>query len=138
MGKSLQVKVKTTTLIASLEKALTERGKRWGESEKALLKYEKDKTAYNEAVIKLVKSGKVTITEATVWNRYSNEKAVQLNITGIIPRASLPADPESPDSYREYEYKTDKETIENALRVLKMTEQEYVNASTIASVSQYL
>jgi hypothetical protein len=139
MGKSLQVKVKTTTLITSLEKALTEREKRWAESEKSIAQYAKDKKAYEEAIVKLVKTGKVKITDANLWrNRYSDDKMAQVNITGEIAKTALPKEPESPNSYTEYEYKNDKEAIENAVRVLKMTEQEYVNASTIASVSKFL
>jgi hypothetical protein len=38
----------------------------------------------------------------------------------------------------EYEYRSQKEEIENAIRILKMTDEEVVNTSTYNAVARYL
>jgi hypothetical protein len=47
-------------------------------------------------------------------------------------------EPERPESYSEREFKRDMENISQAIRVLKMTDQTEVNASTYKSVAEYL
>jgi hypothetical protein len=141
MGKSLQVKVRTETIIKSLERSLAEREKRMETQIKAELQYEKEKKAYEEALVKLVKTGKVSITDATVWNRHrlAHEKVATINMSGEVAVSALPKEPTPVENdYRQHQHNTEKEEIENALRILKMTEQEFVNASTIASVSKFL
>jgi hypothetical protein len=56
----------------------------------------------------------------------------------MLPAGALPNEPERPEGYSEREYKRDYEAISQAVRVLKMTDQEYVNASTYKSVAEYL
>ena len=137
----LAVKIKTSTLIEALEKALTQREKRWASQEKAQADYEKQVEAYNEAILKLVKSGKGKITDASEgWShRHDKKSKVQdFNVTVEIPKTFVPKKPEQPEMYREYEYKNEKQEISSSIRVLKMTDQEYVSASTYKSVTQYL
>ena len=137
----LAVKIKTSTLIEALEKALTQREKRWASQEKAQAEYEKQVEAYNEAILKLVKSGKGKITDASEgWSHRHDKKAKtkDFNVTVEIPKSLVPEKPEQPEVYREYEYKNEKEEISSSIRVLKMTDQEYVSASTYKSVTQYL
>jgi hypothetical protein len=38
----------------------------------------------------------------------------------------------------EYQYKEQKEEIENAIRILKMTDEEVVSTSTYQAVARYL
>lgn len=140
MGKSLQVKVKTGVLVSALEKALGERKKRYEESEKAEKKHHQDKKAYQASLLKVVRSPKAVVTEARHYNHWTskdNDKQ-EVTVTVMVPKSLLPKEPEQPEQYHEYQYKNDCDEINNAIRVLKMTEQEYVNASTLASVSKYL
>lgn len=140
MGKALQVKVKTGVLVSALEKALGERKKRYEESEKAEKKYHQDKKAYEADLVKVSKSPKAVVTEARHYHHWAskdNDKQ-EITITVVVPKSLLPKEPEQPEMYHEHQYKNDCDEINNAIRVLKMTEQEYVNASTLASVSKYL
>ena len=124
-----------------MEKALTQREKRWASQEKAQAEYEKQVEAYNEAILKLVKSGKGKITDASEgWtHRHEKKSKVQdFNVTVEIPKNIVPKKPEQPEMYREYEYKNETQEISSSIRVLKMTDQEYVSASTYKSVTQYL
>ena len=138
----LSVKVKTSTLIEALEKALDQREKRWANQEKAEADYEKAMEAYNLAILKLVKSGKGKITEATKsyqWRAHKNtSKTVEFSATIEFPKGVVPKEPEAVNEYREHEYKNETKEISSSIRVLKMTDQEYVSASTYKSVTQYL
>ena len=137
----LAVKIKTATLIEALEKALAEREKRWANQEKAQAEHEKEMEAYNQAVMKLVKSGKGKITDATEGYSYRHNKKSKVqdfSVTVEIPKNLVPKMPEQAETYREYEYKNETKEISSSIRVLKMTDQEYVSASTYKSVTQYL
>ena len=137
----LAVKIKTATLIEALEKALAEREKRWANQEKAQAEHEKEMEAYNQAVMKLVKSGNGKITDATEGYSYRHNKKSKVqdfSVTVEIPKNLVPKMPEQAETYREYEYKNETKEISSSIRVLKMTDQEYVSASTYKSVTQYL
>ena len=137
----LSVKVKTSTLIEALEKALDQREKRWANQEKAEADYEKAMEAYNLAILKLVKSGKGKITDASegYYGRQDKKSKVQdFSVTVEIPKNLVPKKPEQAETYREYEYRNETKEISSSIRVLKMTDQEYVSASTYKSVTQYL
>lgn len=138
----LAVKIKTTTLIKALETALAEREKRWANQEKAQIDYEKAVDAYNALILKLVKSGKGKITDASKGYSFRRDsiksKVVEFTATIEFPKGIVPKEPETVNEYREHEYKNETQEISSSIRVLKMTDQEYVSASTYKSVTQYL
>ena len=140
MSKSISVKVKVSTLISSLEKALVEREQRFANQEKEQALYEKAKEAYNLAILKLIKSkGVVTDASRNRWYSSNTKKnTVEFQVTMELPKTALPAEPEQPEAYSDHRYERETTEIKQAIRVLKMTEQEYVNASTLKSVSEYL
>ena len=141
MGKSLQVKVKVSTLISALEKALSEREKRYKEQEAEQAKYEKEVEAYNLSVLKLIKAGKGKVTEASrshYFEHRRNNKEAVFSVTVTLPKGLLGDEPQAPEAYQDWRWKNDREEITQAIRVLKMTEQEFVSASTYKSISQYL
>jgi hypothetical protein len=142
MSKSLSVKVQVTMLISALEKSLAERKKRYETQELEEVKFEKSIQAYNASVLKLIKAGKGEIEEASrnSWHRVTknNKGKVAFSVVVMLPAGALPNEPERPEGYSEREYKRDYEAISQAVRVLKMTDQEYVNASTYKSVAEYL
>jgi len=140
MSKSLSVKVKTQKVIDALEKALADREKRFANNDKVEAEYKKAKEKYQAELIKLAKSPKAKITEASHYSHYStrNKNEQEINFTVVVPATLLPKEPESRSLYAEYEYKREVEEITNAIRLLSMTDDEYVNASTMKSVSQYL
>jgi hypothetical protein len=140
MSKSISVKVKVGTLISSLEKALVERSQRFANQEKEEARFEKEKEAYNLAILKLVKS-KGVITDASRQRWYHNNsksKTVEFSVTMELPKSALPTEPTQVETYPEHRYTRETDEIKQAIRVLKMTDQEYVSASTLKSVSEYL
>lgn len=140
MGKAISVKVPTAKVIKALEDALVVREQRFADNEKSEAEYRKAQVKYKADLMKLVKSPKARVTDATHFAHYAtrNNAEQEINITICIPRELVPAEPERAECYLEWEYKRDVEEIGNALRLLRMTDDQYVNASTMAKVSQYL
>ena len=142
MSKSLSVKVKTTTLIKALEEALAQREKLWANQEKETERYAKEQEAYNASILKLVKSGKGTITEASENKWYSRHepkgKTRSFSVTVELPKSVIPTEPKEKQELHEHTYTRETEAIKPGIRILKMTDQEYVNASTYKSVAEYL
>ena len=140
MSKQMAVKVQTTKVIKALEEALKIRDKKFADSKKAEAEHKKAVEKWNDDLKKLVKSPKAKVTEANTYERWhqKNEVEQEISVTIKVPRSLVPKEPESPSNYHERVYKDEVEEINNALRLLRMTDQEYVNASTMKSVSQYL
>lgn len=140
---TVKVKVKVSVLISHLEKALAEREERYKNQDKAQDKYEKEVEKYNLAVLKLLKAGKGSVEEASRNTYYERTKGkgktmIAFNATVLLPIGSLPDEPECPDRYNEHSFRHEKQEIQQAIRVLKLTDDTYVSASTYASVAKYL
>lgn len=140
MAKSLNLKIKKAKLITTLEAKLKELEANYKNNDKRQAQYDKEMEAYTAAILKLVKSGKATL-ESADENRYygSRRKTTkEFQVTVSIPKSLVPEQPEQPKTYEDYRYKQDKEAITNALRMLELSDDEYVSASTLRSVSEYL
>ena len=140
MSKQMAVKVQTTKVIKALEEALKIRDKKFADSKKADAEYETAMKKWNDDLKKLAKSPKVKITDVSAYHRWSSKTTSEreISVTMTVPTALFPAEPKNKDSYNEHAYAREVDEINNALRLLAMTDQEYVNASTMKSVSQYL
>lgn len=141
MSKQMAVKVQTTKVIKALEEALKIRDKKFADSQKAQVDYDKASSKYKDDLAKLVKHPKAKVTDASSnerWYVKQTDQEQEISVTIRLPRALVPKEPENQSNYHERSYKDEVEEINNALRLLRMTDQEYVNASTMKSVSQYL
>lgn len=140
MAKSLNLKIKKAKLIKTLETALAERKVRYENNAKLEAQHEREMEAYNAAILKLIKGGKAEFDEASRCHHYGNRRQtkVEFTVTVKIPKSLAPQEPERPEQYPDYRYRADKEAIENALRMLELSDDEYVSAGTIRSVSEYL
>jgi len=138
---TIKVKVKTSVLIAHLEKALAEREQRHKNQEKLQKDYQRELQKYNLAVLKVLKSSKPEILETNeiYYHQETRDgKRKVYSVTVVLPKSALPVEPEKPDTYQRYEYEHEKDEITQAIRVLKLTDEQYVSASTYASVAKYL
>lgn len=142
MSKNLSVKVKTSTLTKALEEALSIRKKRWDTETKRKADHKKAEEAYHLSLLKLLRANKAKITDASEAYRYRRDDPTEKNITFscqiVLPKTAVPEKPEDFCEYHEHQYKREREDIEQAIRILKMTDQEYVSASTYRSVAEYL
>lgn len=133
MAKAISVKVSTAKVIKALEDKLDTSKKAIASNEKKRKDYEKVEKAYSKEVADLVFK-QIAKAEVSAHENWRNE----LNVTITLPAGSVKL-PEKPSIDLERELgQYEIVEIENAIRILKMTDEEVVNASTFNKVAQYL
>jgi len=133
MSRALSVKVATPKVIKALEAKLEAGTKAISNNEKKRKEYEKVEKAWAKEVADLVIK---QISKAEVNANENWRGEVSVNFT--VPSGSIKL-PEKPSIELEQELGRYEVTeIENAIRILKMTDEETVNASTFKSIAQYL
>ncbi len=138
-GKAISVKIATPKVIKALEASLAKLNNDFSTQEaneakhkKAMEKHKKEVVAYAIANIKKAENFR---TNFRSWNGTLN---IDFDLTGIS-ESDLPKEPEKDyTTMNEWQYKEQKEEIENAIRILKMTDEETVNTSTYNAVARYL
>lgn len=139
MSGSVKVKVRRAVLIKHLEKALAERKSRYENQEKAQEQHKVAMKKYHAEILKLIKTKGVITDASSHYFRQQDDDSHEISATVSLPKSvKLPKVPEAPECYRDYEWRRDREGIEQAIRVLTLAEDEFVGASTYNSVSQYL
>ena len=135
-SKSINVKVSTAKVVKALETALVSRKKQIADWDKAQENHKKVVADWEKSIIEHIKSGKAKATEVSAnrnWRNDTNEAVV---------RIALPASlvfPESPDKPAEmWNINNDIEELENAIALLKMTDEEFVSTSTYKGVARLI
>lgn len=148
MARSLSVKVPTSSLIALLEEKIAKLNKEIDNYPAAIEKFQADNEKYDKTLLKLAitaltEKPKLVGTEhgspIRVYTNYSNKVIAEFDGTALgFPER--PERPSSPNDKRYFgrDYATPLEMLEKSLKVLKMTTQEEVNASTYSSVMDLL
>jgi hypothetical protein len=133
MARAISVKVSTAKVIKALEDKLAEGKKAIVNNEKKRKDYEKVEKAYSKEVADVVFKH-ISKAEVSSHENWRNE----LNVTITLPANTVKL-PEKPTIDLERELgQYEIQEIENAIRILKMTDEETVNASTFKQVAQYL
>ena len=129
----MNIKVKRLALIKALEKALKKRRDAQTACDKADKEYKAELTAYEAKIVEAVIAGKTKVAFMTVNNwRHSNEGRASFEV--VVPKALK--HPERPEFYAPNTHQINE--IENAIALLNLSDEEFVNASTYKSVSQYI
>ena len=137
-GKAISVKIATPKVIKALETKLAEVNANYANQEaneakyaKQYEKYKKELIAYAVANIKKAENFR---TNFRSWN---NQLNIDFDLT--VSEADLPKEPEKDfEVLSQWQYKEMIEEIQNAIRILKMTDEETVNTSTYNAVARYL
>ena len=137
-SKAINVKIPTTKIIAALEQALNKLELDYTSQEKLSeehqVKYEqwrKDIIAY--AVANHSKAENIRVNYRS-WNGIMN---IDYDIK--VDETDFPVEPEKTyEIIHSSTYREMKEEIGNAIRILKMTDEEVVSTSTYNSVAKYL
>jgi hypothetical protein len=133
MSRALSVKVATPKVIQALEAKLVAGKLAITNNEKKRKEYEKIEKAWAKEVADLVFKH-ISKAELSAHENYRNE----LNVSICLPAGTIKF-PEKPSIDLEQELGRYEVTeIENAIRILKMTDEETVNASTFKTIAQYL
>jgi uncharacterized protein with gpF-like domain len=137
-GKAISVKIATPKVIKALETKLAELNTNYANQEaneakytKAREKWQKELSAY---AVNNIKKAENFRTNYRSWNNTLN---IDFDLT--VTQAELPKEPERDfEQMGSHTYREMKEEIENAIRILKMTDEEVVNTSTYNAVARYL
>ena len=133
MARAISVKVATAKVIKALETKLEAGTKAIVSNEKKRKEYEKIEKAWAKEVSDLVFK-QISKAEVSAHENYRNE----VNVNICLPAGSIKL-PEKPSMELEQELgRYEVQEIENAIRILKMTDEETVNASTFKTIAQYL
>jgi hypothetical protein len=138
MAKAISVKVATPKVITALENKLEKVKKEYASQEANETKYQKEMTAWNKAISKIAIAN-VSKAENLRTNYRSWNKTLNIDFDITISEDELPAQPERNfEQMNSHTYKEIVSDIGNALSILRMTDEETVNATTMKSIAQYL
>ena len=136
-NKSINVKIATTKVIKALETKLAQIQKDKANQATNEERYTKAHEKWSKDVAKLALNAINKAENLSANLRYNGMINVEFNLPkGAI---DLPTEPEKDfDTYHEWQYKEMVDEIENAIRILKMTDEETVSTSTYNSIARYL
>ncbi len=137
-GKAISVKIPTARVIKALEQSLNKLELDWTSQEANEAKYQKAMEKWRKEVAKFAMShfakAENLRTNYRSWNKTLN---VDFDIT--VSESDFPKEPEKDYvTLHQHSYNEQKEEISNAIRILKMTDEETVNTSTYNAVARYL
>ena len=136
-GKSINVKIATAKVIKALENKLAQLKKDKANQKVNEERHSKAMEKYNKEIATLALK---VINKATNLQAHVRYNGV-VNVDFDLPKGAidLPTEPEKDfESLNDWQYKEMIEEIENAIRILKMTDEETVSTSTYNSIARYL
>ena len=138
MSRQITVKVATPKVIKALETRLAKLEKDYKEQSANEAKHTKALEAWKKEVGKWAIAN-FTKAENLRTNYRSWNKTLNVDFDITVSEGQFPAEPEKDfEVVHSHTYKEIKEDITNALTILKMTDEETVNASTMKSIAKYL
>jgi hypothetical protein len=138
MSRQITVKVATPKVIKALEARLAELEKNYASQSANEAKYQKAREKWQKEIGKWAidhfSKAENIRTNYRAWNNTLN---VDFDI--ITKESDFPTEPEKDfEIIHQHNYREMKEDITNALTILKMTDEETVNASTMKQIAKYL
>jgi malate synthase len=138
MARAITVKVATAKVIKALETKLATMKADFEKQDANEAKYQKELEKYNKALIEFALAN---IKKATDFRTNHRAWVNQLNIDFNVDTTGkdFPAEPKREhEVIPAWQYSNMVDEITNALNILRMTDEEVVNASTMKSIAQYL
>lgn len=135
-NKPITIRVSTAKLLEALNKALAERKKQIATTEKEWKEYEQAVKDFQDSLADLFRSGKGKVTKVANANHWREEKN-KYELTVEFP-SSIKA-PKEPESHRhDWSAKAEVEELENAIAILKLSDEEYASTSTYKGVARFI
>jgi len=136
--KAISVKIATPKVIKALEIALAKLESDYASQEANEAKYEKLRKAWQKEIsdyaVANIKKAENFRTNYRSWNNTLN---IDYDLT--VAEKDLPKEPQRDFTVMHaHTYNEQKEEISNAIRILKMTDEEVVSTSTYNAVARYL
>ena len=138
MSRAITVKVATPKVIKALETKLATIKKDYAEQGANEAKFEKSREKWKKEVqdfaIANIKKADNFRTSYRQWNNTLN-----VDFDLMVKESDFPKEPERDFTVmHQHSYNEIVEDITNALTILKMTDEETVNASTMKQIARYL
>jgi vacuolar-type H+-ATPase subunit I/STV1 len=137
-NQGINVKVPRAKVIKALETKLVELNKSWATQSENETKYENARAKWRKDVGKF-DIANVAKAENFRTNYRSWNKTLNVDFDLICNENEFPAEPQR--EYKvllEHSYTEMKEEIENALRILKMCDDELISTATYGGITKYL
>jgi len=137
-GKAISVKIPTQRVINALETKLAELEANYKTQDENEAKYQEAYKAWQKeladfAIAHFSKAENLR----TNYRNWNNTLNVDFDIVGSDK--DFPVEPERDfEQIHNHNYREMKEEMSNAIRILKMTDEEVVNTSTYNAVARYL
>ena len=137
-GKSISVKIATPKVIKALEARLAKLDADYKKQDENEAKYQKAYAKWNKDIAKFALDNISKAEDVkTCFRSWNNQLNVDFNLS--VDEKDFPKQPERDfEQLHVHTYKSMKEEIENAIRILKMTDEEVVSTSTYNAIAQYL
>jgi|694.fasta_scaffold00184_12 hypothetical protein len=136
MSKTINVRVAKGKLLKALNEALNRKVEEANNHAKAEKAQKQAIADIKKSVAALVKSGKLTPKEVSFAYpyRYNQEEVNEVTVT-FSHKISLPT---LESNFSERINKEAQEELANAIRVLELSDEEYVRTSSYGAVAKYL
>jgi hypothetical protein len=137
-SKPISVKIATTKVIKALETRLAKLEADFKKQDENEAKYRKAQEKWQKeigawAVSKIAKAENLR-TNYRNWN-----KTLNVDFDLICDSKDFPAEPEKDyEEIHRHSYNEMREEMENAIRILKMTDEDTVSTSTYNAIARYL
>ncbi len=137
-GKAINVKIATSKVITALENRLAELEANYKKQDENEAKYQTSIEAWKKelfayAIANISKAQNLR-TNYREWTKNLN---VDFDLT--VKEGEYPAEPQRDfEQLHQHSYREMKEEMENAIRILKMTDEEVVSTSTYNAIARYL
>ena len=137
-GKAIQVKIPTAKIITALEAKLAKTKSDYSKQDEYEATYKLAKEAWQKelgawAIANFSKAQDLR-TNYRQWN-----KTLNVDFDIVVSEKDFPAEPvKDYEQIHQHSYREMKDEMENAIRILKMTDEETVSASTYNAIARYL
>jgi L-lactate utilization protein LutC len=137
-NKPISVKIATAKVIKALETKLAQVNADYTNQDELEAKFQKQVDKWRKEVAKFA-TANISKAENLRTNYRSWNKTLNVDFDLITDEADFPKEPERNfEQIHAHTYREMKEELENAIRILKMTDEETVSTSTYNAIARYL
>lgn len=129
---AVRIKIPRTKMIEALNGVLKNNEKAENEKEAAEKQYEKDSAKYYADIAALIKKGNLKIDRVS---KYYRRLSIDIDIENV-DHGVLPEEPQR--EHVSVLCSSEVKEIKNAIRLLELSDEEYINTSTYKDVAKYL
>jgi len=149
MGKGINIKVSKEKLLIALEEKLSEVHSNQALYEAGVETHKDNWKNYEEAIKKIALKNLDSVTDVTPARWQNDDNFTVFEITVKVDNTKLPTEPKEPTppykggrgygrNYVSNDYDDIVADITNAIRMLRLSDEEVVSTATYASVSRFL